>query len=161
MKWMIKGEVDDVGVAKRLLSELEKVFSYVKTGFPTKIDGEGATCPSLSSQHALGVPGQEIPGGEVKCAETCAVFQWFEDLTAHLPSMWHQLVSEAVEKIQIAMAHSVRIVVQQRRIREIEQAIEGLGSNEAKIILDYKMKLTPCHWRESSVLHYGKVLCPT
>jgi glucose/arabinose dehydrogenase len=72
--------------------------------------------------------------------------------------MWHQLVSEAVEKIQIAMAHSVRIVVQQRRIREIEQAIEGLGSNEAKIILDYKMKLTPCHWRESSVLHYGKVL---
>ena len=161
MKRLIDGEVEDASEAKRLISELERVFSYVRTGFPTKIDGEGATCPSLLSKHALGVPGEEIEGGgEITCAETRAVFQWFEELTTHVPERWHKLVSEAVEKIQIAMAHSVRIVVQQRRIREIETAISSMGSTEAKIILDYKMKLTPCHWRESSVLHYGKVLLP-
>ena len=54
------------------------------------------------------------------------------------------------------MSHNIRMAVQQRRIAEIEKELERPDSDHCKIILDYKMKLTPCQWRESTILHYGK-----
>ena len=154
MRKLILGEINDSAIQKALLKEMEQVFRWVKNTYPTKIDTE--ECPSLSSGHAMGEAGKEIAGGKITNEDSAAVFLWFDKLSSHINPMWHQLITEAVEKVQIAMAHSVRAAVQQRRIREIEKDLEKRGSNHCKIILDYKMKLTPCQWRESTILHYGK-----
>ena len=153
MKRLIKGEVTDAAKQRALLEEAEAVFSFVKSSYGQHVDGVSCSCHNPG--HALGVDGEEVADGDIQCEECAAIFAWFEKLALAVPMEFRQLVFEAAQKVQLSMAHAMRTVVQQKRIAEIEEELRK-DPTHAKVIIDFKMKLQPLYWRESTLAHYGK-----
>lgn len=161
---MIKGAAGEsvhvkmtIDKSKKLITEMEEVFQYIKYGYRSSI-GKDA-CPSHSIEHALRIDGGKL-SQEVTCPQTWAIFAWFEKLKTFfaLNEPCRKIVTELVEKIVIYMGHILRTEVQQRRINDIDtkHVLVKKGSTHAKLILDFKMKLNPCECQEAGIMHYGK-----
>ena len=63
------------------------------------------------------------------------------------------MMDHSVEKFKIYMGHLVRVMNQRE---EIQRVYDDMDSDECFMVMDYKMKFEPQHFREKTTDHYGK-----
>ena len=149
-------------------SELEHLLLLAKVFLKYQYDAHVtpvSDCPSHSIVHSLGSQVfSSCEGASVECAG-CKFPFWVLGEVEKLILPNHDEALEVLtwcrEKVHLYMGHRVRVLNQQIAIRE---AIEGMEhrceenkvSNEAHVILDYKMKFDAMYFREKTTEHYGK-----
>ncbi|EGZ08076.1 hypothetical protein PHYSODRAFT_447096, partial [Phytophthora sojae] len=63
------------------------------------------------------------------------------------------VVADCYHKFDLFMGHRLRVVNQQRALHDIlqnmrQRSIDGLGSDEILLVIDFKMKVEPMYFRE-------------
>ena len=149
-------------------AELDHLLILVKVFLKYQYDthvSHDSDCPSHSILNSLGSHVcSSCEGTPVDCVG-CRFPFWVLEKVEELILPSHNEALEVLkwcrEKIHLYMGHRVRVLNQQIAIRD---AIEGMEyrceankhSNEAHVILDYKMKFEALYFREKTTEHYGK-----
>jgi hypothetical protein len=154
-----------------LLEQFDSLKSWLKyDGFCT-IDSiqEGlSSCPRHDAAFGLtpcplgGSPNERF----ITCAACRSADNLFNSLIEQIKasdtdSSTLQVVKDAHEKIQLFTGHRLRVLNQQKQLQKVademkERRAENGISDEAIVVLDYKMKFDPLYFREKTVDHYGK-----
>ena len=103
---------------------------------------------------------------QVLCKECKAMFTFYYKIQYLLqqqncPITTVKVIEERTRKAKLYLAHQIRVINQQLAIQKImkdmhNKCLENKGSNEALVIIDFKMKLEPIYFQETTTEHYGK-----
>jgi len=157
-------------VSVSLLKRFENLKAWLKyDGFCSvhSIHEGMLTCPRHDANFGLALsPDKTTNTRRVTCAACVGADNLLQELKrrvegADTDSSTLQVVKDAHEKIKLFMGHRLRVLNQQKHLQkvadEMKQMCADKGcSDEAIVVIDYKMKFDPQYFREKTVDHYGK-----
>lgn len=147
-----------------LLTLLRLAKAFLKYQFDTHVLRDH-DCPSHSILHSLGAkrasPNERFVLDCSGCKFPFWVIHKIKGIVDDDRPDANQVLEDATEKFQLFMGHRIRVVNQQLAINGILERMKNMceisgSSDEAMVILDYKMKFEALYFREKTVEHYGK-----
>lgn len=154
-------------IREQFLKRMEAARAFLKYGFGNKAREGNESCILHNHYYGLDLFSDRAISVEMRCCEGCAyVLGLYAVLVDHLsatsaPASAIQVVNDCALKCRLFLGHRLRVSNQQNQISRVivemhNFCIENKGSSEALVVLDFKMKLEPMHYREKTVEHYGK-----
>ena len=149
---------------QNLLTEVEHVLHYVKHGFSRNLTVEATGCIFHNIKYGLS-ENEESCTAQV-CTSCQQLHSLFLDVKKKLSSTTTNesalvTIDNCYMKAVLFMGHRISVSNQKINIQEIfnkmKKTCESTGScQEAVVVIDYKMKMQPIYYRETTLEHYGK-----
>ncbi|GES97155.1 hypothetical protein GLOIN_2v1790442 [Rhizophagus clarus] len=144
------------GLPNELVTTAQNLCCYLRKDYSKKLnvmkDGIAVhnSCISHCLPHAFGNC-QEMHYNS--CMDCKNLFIFFRNLKDHLPSNLHRNLDEYQKKLIAFMSHHACKVYLNA---QLPATLSQLGSDEALIIVDYKMRINPKKARETKDEWFGK-----
>lgn len=159
IKRIIDDHVRDVEKRKQLKKQLKGVCEFLKYSYITHLN-EASNDPMHNIKFALDHSTLEKNTMVSVCDECNAVFKYLKDvkksiidLSVNIQKIW----DESATKFQLFMWHIVSKKFQEDSISELFEWLRAGRPNRGVIVyIDYKMKVEPQRFRESTIQYYGK-----
>lgn len=165
---MLKQVVQDLDEHQQLktLQQIDYNVAYLKYGFDARLnDPSSEQCILHQIEYGLLQPATDKTDSAM-CCDCKEVFGFYKRLEDHLvdagaTQSTFGVVDDCRDKAQLFFGHRLRVVNQQHAIAKLvqqmrERCVQQGWSDEALVVIDFKMKLEPLYFREKTVDHYGK-----
>lgn len=156
---IIENHVRECDKRKELKTKMKGVSEFLKYSYITHLK-EDSNDPFHNMKYALGHGkfNNEVQKGD--CRECNAVFKFLRELKGEIidssPSLEKILINAAM-KFEVFMGHMVRKNVQEAAISDVFQWVrDGRPNSRICVHIDFKMKVEPQRYRESTIQYYGK-----
>lgn len=156
---IIDDQVRTTVTRKELKKKLKGVCEFLKYSFITHLSEEGND-PFHNIKYALGHGKFSEDERKGQCTECNAVFKFLKDVRSEIidsPPGLDKIIKSAGTKFELFMGHIVRKNVQEKAIGEVFQLVrDGKANQRVSVFKDFKMKVEPQRYRESTTQYYGK-----
>ena len=143
---------DDKDIKKNVMKGFDMVFRHIPFVLRQPMEG----CPSRDTAFALKA-GPAEGAKEVQCPNLRACYQFFEYVRRNVPDEHRHIIDDGREKFTMYLGHSHRSKGQRDRIRQITDDLRSAPPGKRlHIVGDFKMKILPMQYRESTIQFYGK-----
>ncbi|UZO17066.1 uncharacterized protein OCT59_008428 [Rhizophagus irregularis] len=153
---IIESHVTDPGIRKELVNDSQILKRYLHRDYTKQlqIDDMGNAihipCVSHCLRHAFGDCNQDHP----KICQSCeSLFEFFVKLQNNLDIMHYQDLEEYKKQLISFMSHHARKTYLNA---QLNSNLLQLDSDEALLIVDYKMRILPKSARETKSEFFGK-----
>lgn len=157
-----------------LLPKLTILRAWLKYGSGFDIDDESQPdflkCPTHQVEYGLSMTRHADTCPRPVCCGPCVAMRALMDKISYLLTMAEVdattlgVLKDSYKKMELFLGHRIRVRNQQRALREAAanmkaRCTDEKRSNEAIVILDFKMKLEPSYFREKTVEHTVSAVC--
>lgn len=158
VKEMVKSKVRDVLKQKDCVRKLDAAVEFLKYSYGTHLT-EDDWDPLHDLTFSL-LSGRGTDKRSAKCRECLSVFAVLNDVEKCIADNSEEVehvLRDCADKVLLYMGHIHRSVAQSKRIGEIMTKVKEMECGEGCVaFLDYKMKLEPIRYRESTAQFFGK-----
>lgn len=139
-----------IATTSNIPDELEKVITALEVFLKGGYDGHINSCNVTKKCFALSDKSVAYTCSCSICDIPCNIIAYIQQ---HIPVNHHALLNDCNLKLKLYCGHRIRVLAQREAI---DKLLQRLPSDQAHIVMDFKMKFEAMYYREKTLDFYGK-----